>query len=83
MIAPHRINGRQLTKALPSSAYRVTEDSERRTIEHEGENAPRHTESSHLNWEMLAIWSLVVFSFAALFFCLWTISSKCHSDWPL
>ena len=82
MIALHRNNGQQITTALLSSAYRVTEDSERSTIEHESENAPRHTESSHLNWEMLAIWSLVVSSFAAFFFCLWAISAKCHGDWP-
>jgi hypothetical protein len=30
---------------------------------------------------MLAIWSFVAFSFAALLFCFYTISAKCHGDW--
>jgi hypothetical protein len=83
MIALHRSNGQQITTTLLSNASRVTEESERSTIEHESENAPRPTESSHLNWGMLAIWSLVAFSFAAFLFCLWAISAKCRGDWPL
>jgi hypothetical protein len=34
--------------------------------------------SSHLNWEMLAIWSFVAVSFAALFFALYVIWAKCN-----
>ena len=45
------------------------EDFEESPIERESERAPRPKRSSHLNWEMLAIWSFVVFSFGGLPFC--------------
>jgi hypothetical protein len=83
MIALHRDNGQQITTALLSNASQVTEGAERSPVAHESENAPRYDESSHRNWEMLAIWSFVVFSFAAFLFCLWAISAKCRGDWPL
>ena len=38
----------------------------------------RSNKSVHLNWEMLAIWSLVVVSFAALVFAGYVIGAKCH-----
>jgi hypothetical protein len=34
--------------------------------------------SSHLNWGMFAIWSVVVVSFAALFAAGYIIWAKCH-----
>jgi hypothetical protein len=82
MIALHRKNSQQMTTPLLSNASRLAEDSARSTIVHESENASRHTDSNRLNWEMLVIWSFVVFSFAAFFFCFWAISAKCHGDWP-
>jgi len=82
MIALHRNNGLQITAVYLSNASRLAEDSERTTIKPESENTPCHKECSHLDWQMVAIWSFVVFSFAALCFCLWAISAKCHGDWP-
>jgi hypothetical protein len=51
-------------------------------IVREGENGSCPERSGHVNWEMLAIWSFVVFSFAALLFCIFIMFAKCHSDWP-
>ena len=34
-------------------------------------------------WELFALLSFVVFSFAALFFCFYVISAKCRGTWPL
>ena len=62
---------------------RVAEASERCPIESERECAQSPYRYSHLDWTMLAIWSFVVFSFAAFFFCFWVISAKCHGDGPL
>ena len=40
------------------------------------------TSSDRLNWEMLAIWMFVVFSFAALVFAGYVIWAKCASPSP-
>jgi hypothetical protein len=53
------------------------EDSERRAIE-PGAFVPRSNKSSHLNWEMLALWSFVAVSFAALFAAGYIIWTKCN-----
>ena len=83
MMALHRNNGRQITTAMLSNARRVTQDSRRQLFAPENGSGPRVEKTSHVNWELLMIWSFVVFSFAAFFFCLWVISAKCHGDWPL
>ena len=82
MIERHRNNGHQVATDPLSEIHRVTVDSERRPIERDSESAPRPNRSSHLNWELLAIWGFVVFSFAALPFCLYLILAKCFGDWP-
>jgi hypothetical protein len=64
------------------NARRFTEDSERPLIASKRENGPRPKNPRHLNWEMVVIWSFVIFSFAALFFCFWAISAKCRGEWP-
>jgi hypothetical protein len=61
---------------------RVTEASERRSIERTSDSAPLLNRSNHRNWELFVIWSFVVVSFAGFFFCLWVISAKCRGDWP-
>ena len=38
----------------------------------------QHNTSSHLNWEMLAIWSFVAVSFAAFFVAGYIIWTKCN-----
>jgi len=38
----------------------------------------QHNKSSHLNWQMFAIWSFVVVCFAALFFAGYVIWAKCN-----
>jgi hypothetical protein len=57
--------------------WKSEEDSERRPIELRV-FVPRSNKSSHLNWEMLVIWSFVAFSFAALFFAGYIIWARCH-----
>ncbi len=39
--------------------------------------APKGRSGGHLNWERLAFWLFVVFSFAALAFAIYLISAKC------
>jgi hypothetical protein len=60
---------------MPPSAR----DLERRAIE-PGAFVPRCYKSNHPNWEMFVIWSLVVVSFAALFFAGCVIWAKCHGQ---
>jgi len=43
-------------------------------------NSTQQNKSSHLNWEMLAIWSVMVVSFAALFFAGYIIWAKCNGQ---
>ena len=59
--------------------WKSEEDSERRPIEPDA-FVPRSNKSSHLNWEMLVIWSFVAVSFAALFAAGYMIWAKCHGD---
>jgi hypothetical protein len=70
---------RNLARRATSHLFWKSEDySERRAIEPRA-FVPRSSKSSHLNWEMLVIWSFVVFSFAALFFAGYIIWGRCHS----
>ena len=72
---------REPVLAQRTTSYRFSkseEDSERRPVE-PGAFVPRSNKSSHLNWEMLAIWSLVVVSFTAFFFVGYVIWTKCNS----
>ena len=77
MIERHPYSGRQVATDLGSEIQRVIEDSESRAIE-PGIFGPRPNKSPHRNWEMFAIWSFVVFSFAALFFVGYVIWAKCN-----
>jgi hypothetical protein len=77
MIERHPYSGRQVATDLGSQIHRGIEDSERCPIE-PGALGPRSNKSNHLNWEMLTIWSFVVFSFAALFFAGYVIWAKCQ-----
>jgi hypothetical protein len=54
-------------------------DSEQRPIG-PGAFVPRSIKFSHLNWEMLAIWSFVAVSFAAFFVAGYVIWAKCHGQ---
>lgn len=56
--------------------WKSEEDSERHPIE-PGAFVPHSNKSSRLNWEMLALWSFVAVSFAALFFAGYVIWVKC------
>ena len=77
----HPTSGHQsMTKPFPKTRW-ATETAERRSIERTGDSAPLLDKFDHRNWDMFVIWSFVVVSFAAFFFCLWAISAKCHGDW--
>ncbi len=78
MIERHRDSGLQVATDLGSEILRAIEDSERRPIGRDSESAPPPNKSPHLNWEMLVIWSFVVFSFAALFAAGYIIWTKCN-----
>jgi hypothetical protein len=78
MIELHPNNSYQVAGDSISRTQRVTEDSELHPVERESEKAPRPNKSPHLNWEMLAIWSFVVFSFAAFIFAGYVIWAKCQ-----
>ena len=56
--------------------WKSEENSERRATEPRA-FVPRSNKSSHPNWDLLAIWSRVVISFAALFFAGYVIWAKC------
>ena len=45
-------------------------------------SAPSGTRPRREGLELFAIWSYVVFSFAALFFALYVIWAKCQGNWP-
>jgi len=59
--------------------WKSEEDSERRPVE-PGAFVPRSNKSSHMNWEMFAIWSFMVVSFAAFFYVVYMIWARCHGD---
>jgi hypothetical protein len=74
----HPSNGHQIVTEPFSKTWRVTEASERRSIERTSDSAPLLNRSIHRNWEMFVIWSFVVVSFAALFVAGYVIWAKCH-----
>jgi hypothetical protein len=47
-------------------------------LDRKSESDPRPNKSNLLNWEMFAIWSFVVSSFAALFVAVYVIWAKCQ-----
>jgi hypothetical protein len=49
-------------------------------LDRKNQSDPRPSNSNHLNWEMFAIWSFVVVSFAALFIAGYVIWVKCHGE---
>ena len=51
-------------------------------IEREGQEATASRQPRGLNWDMFAIWSFVVFSFAALAFATYVIWAKIHAGSP-
>jgi len=75
---PATERARQTTSDLGSETRRVTNHSERHPTKQERATSPPPHETSRLNWEMLVIWSFVVFSFAALFFAGYVIWAKCQ-----
>jgi hypothetical protein len=78
----HPTSGHQsMTEPFPKTR-RVIETAERRSIERTSDSAPLLDKFNHRNWDMFVIWSFVVVSFAAFFFCLWAISAKCHAIGP-
>jgi hypothetical protein len=73
----HPNNGHQIATGPFSPRRRVTEPPERRSIDRTSESAPPPNTSVQRNWEMLAILSFVVFSFAAFFFCGFILWARC------
>ena len=82
MIKCHRTHGRHVGRSVFSPTHRVTADSERPPVRVESRSATRTDTSSYKNWAILAIWGFVLFSFAALLFCLHIISLKCGAGRP-
>ena len=82
MIEYHRSYGHQVRTPVCSQTHRVIAKSERRPVGCESRSATRPDASRHPGWEMLAVWGLVVFSFAALLLCMYIISVKCHTGGP-
>lgn len=80
VIECHRNNGHEVATHVFPGTCRLTDNSERRPIERESQSGPRWNRSSHLEWEILAVWIFAVFSFAALLFCLYVISEKCRAE---
>jgi len=78
----HPTSGHQSMMEPSPKNRRVIETAERRSIERTSDRAPLLDKFNHRNWEMFVIWSFVVVSFAAFFFCLWAISAKCHAIGP-
>ena len=81
MIERHQDKGQVATYVF-SKTHRVAEGFERRPIARARGDILRPDRSTHLNWEILAIWSFVVFSFAALLFCVCVIYAKCQANSP-
>jgi hypothetical protein len=77
----HPNDGLQILTEPFSKTRRVTEVSERRSVERTRESAQPPNTSIERNWATLAIWGFVVFSFATLFFCVYLIYEKCHGGW--
>lgn len=73
-------NSQQVAKDLFSITHRAIEDSGPLPIKRESVSDPRPNKSNHLNWEMFAIWSFVVFSIAALFVAGYVIWVKCNGN---
>lgn len=71
-------NGQQVAKDLFSITHRAIEDSGPLPIKHESESDPCPDKSNHLNWEMIAFWSFVIFTFAAVIFAFYVIWTKCN-----
>ena len=82
MIEYHRTHGHQVRTPVFSQTHRVTADSERPPVRVESRSGTRTDTSSYKNWAILAIWGFVLFSFAALLFCLHIISLKCGTGRP-
>ena len=77
----HPTSGHQgMTEPFPKTRL-VIETAERLSIEQTSDSAPLLDSFDPRNWDRFVIWSFVVISFAAFFFCLWAISAKCHGDW--
>ena len=73
----YRINRPQTETRLYSKPHRAAGDSWRNR---ESGSTPRPNASHRLNWDLLAIWSFVAFSFAALCFAAYVIWAKCRGS---
>ena len=82
MIGRHQDNGRTPVPYVFSRTHRLTEQFEPSPLAHEARSAPHRDGSRHVNWEMLAVWILVTFSFAALLFCMYIVRAKCQGNSP-
>lgn len=77
------MNYRQkFSRGVCSEGPGVTESWVMLPIERESGGATPRNRSNHLKWEMLALWSFVVFSFAALTFSIYIMWTKIHADSP-
>jgi len=81
MIQRYQDRGKAAAYVL-SKTYCGTADVERRPIVRETSIRLLPDTAGRRTWEMLAVWSLVVFSFAALLFCMHVISAKCQVNPP-
>ena len=82
MIEYHRSYGHQVPTPVFPQTRRVTAESERPPARLESRTATVPDTSTRKYWAILAVWSFVLFSFAALLFCLHLISLKCGSGRP-
>ena len=82
MLKRHKNNSGKLVPYMFSRTHRLTEQLEPSPLAHEARSAPHRDTSSHVDWELLWTWGLVIFSFAALLFCMYVIRAKCQGNSP-
>jgi len=70
----------QIATNLFSKTLRATEESKPLPIKRESVSDPHPDKSDHLNWEMVAFWSFVIFTFAALIVAFYVIWTKCNAS---
>lgn len=70
----------QIATNLFSNTLRATEESKPLPIKRESMSDPLPDKSDHLNWERVAFWSFVIFTFAALIVAFYVIWTKCNGS---
>jgi hypothetical protein len=70
----------QIAMNLFSKTVRTTEETEPLPIKRESVSGPHPDNSDHLNWEMVAFWSFVISTFAALIIAFYVLWTKCNTS---